>query len=212
VTRDGWGRGGILGLRGWLLEVRLRNQVQLIVSMIVVGAANATLGSRITHVPAELFTELAGVPVVYLTPLVAGLSVAAMSTPGYYWFEQTARSAWPSIATAALLVVLGLVGFASPLLRGAPERYALISLRNAVLLGGLALLLRRRVDYLGTCMAVLTCSFAVWTFGWNSESHPYAWALLLAPATDTRSLIAVVGVLSANLLVVRSRWGLRRDG
>ncbi len=186
-----------------MLWLRVRRLDQFLAASWVVGLLGAGLGTRTSPVPGQLFADVAGVPLVYLGPAIVAVSLAQTSPVGIYWPETKAAP-----RSVGATVVLGLVlGFAPPLLVTGAGEVSLVATRNAVLLAGLVLLVRRYGDAPSATATVLAPSFVVWTFGWDPLGEPQPWAILLAPASASIPLVVTGLVLAAALDAVRRLAG-----
>ncbi|MFL6157983.1 MAG: hypothetical protein ACJ72D_17975 [Marmoricola sp.] len=159
------------------------------------GALGALLGQRLTPVPGELFSDLNEVPLVYLIPVVVAVSLAQWSPAGVWWIEHEARAALPRavIAAGVVLATLPVVIVAGG--TGA----TLIAVRNTTLLTGTVLVVRRHSGAAAATASALVPSLIVWTFGWDADSKPHAWAILLAPAGSGAGALLAAAVLTVGL-------------
>lgn len=182
-------------MRPRLLELRARNLLQFLAVCSASGLFGVLLGSQLTPVPGQLFTDVLEVPLVYLVPVLVAASLAQWTPVGAWWVEHESRNTLPRItmlAGTAVATVPEIVstGGSSP---------SLIAMRNAAFLVGVALLVRSRAGTPASAASVLVPSMIVWTFGWDPEGRPQPWAILLAPAGSTIWLILTVVLLSAGL-------------
>lgn len=173
------------------LWLKVRRLWQYLVVSALTGIAGSWAGSVVSPVPGQLFADVAGIPLVYLSPVVVAVSLAQWAPSGSYWFETSAQ---PLLASA--VIGLGLVlAFLPPLLASDATEICLISARNGLGLAAMVLCVRRVTSAAAACAAVLLPSFGVWTFGWSESGTPKSWAFLLA-----RPLSAWVLTLAALLL------------
>jgi hypothetical protein len=171
----------------WLRVRRLR---QYLAVSALTGLGGCWIGTAVSPVPGQLFADVAGVPLVYLSPVVLAVSLAQWVPVGTYWFETATRP----VASAAVVSVGIVIAVGPPLISSTATEVCLISARNGVLLAALVLGVRRYTMAAAACTAALVPCFIVWTFGWTESGRPKPWAfLLVAPMTPW--VLALTAVL-----------------
>lgn len=184
----------------WLHVAGLR---QYLVCSALVGAISCWVGARVTPVPAQLFADVDGVPLVYLGPLVIAVSLAQWRPPGSLWFE-TSNDLGRVLGTT----VAGLaIAFLPPLLTSPATEVCRVAGRNGTLLAAAVLLLRPLCSAAATSTVLVVASTAVWSFGWSLIGEPQPWALILAPSSAPVPLGCAVAV--AAIAAVRLRRPMR---
>lgn len=193
-------------MNGFWLWLRVRRLRQYLVVAGSTGLAGCWVGNLVSPVPGQLFADVAGVPLVYLSPVLVAVSLAQSVPVGTYWFEVAPRPlASASVMTAGLVLAFG-----PPLISSAATQVCQISARNGVLLAALTLCVRKYATAAASCAAVLVPCFMTWTFGWTESGEPQAWALLLADPWSTPALLLAAGLLACGtvgLVQVRSPTG-----
>jgi len=176
----------------WLAVRSLR---QYLVVACLTGLCATVLGDVIAPVPGQLFADVSGIPLVYLSPLVMAVSLAQWAPAGTYWIDERADA-----SRTALVVVAGyMLAFAPPLLTSSATSLCMISARNGLMLCGATLSLRPRATAAATTAAVLIPNVFVWTFGWSDQDQPRSWALLLLPAAEPAAGAVTVAFLLLGL-------------
>lgn len=174
----------------WLKVRRLR---QYLVVAALTGIGGSWIGFAVSPVPGELFADVAGLPLVYLSPVLLAVSLAQWVPIGAYWFETRAQP----LASAAVISFGLLLAFGPPLITSGATEVCLISARNGLVLTALVLSVRRVTTAAAACAVALVPCFIIWTFGWSESGIPKSWAFLLAAPTTPW-----VAVLGASLLAV----------
>jgi hypothetical protein len=175
------------------LWLRIRGLRQYLVVAALTGLGGSVIGSVVSPVPGQLFADVAGVPLVYLSPALLAVSTAQWVPAGTYWFETAAQP----VASAAVLLTGFILAFGPPLVTSQATEVCLISARNGLLLAALVLCVRRFTTAAAASATALVPCFAVWTFGWTESGEPKPWAFLLArsasPWVDLVTLCLLAG-------------------
>jgi len=186
----------------FMLWLRVRQLRQYLTVATLTGIGGAWIGTTVSPVPGQLFADVAGVPLVYLSPVLLSVSVAQWAPFGTYWFEDRAATA----RTFATLVTGWLLTSVPPLFASNATEVCLVSARNGLLLCLSVVVVRACTTAAAASMAALIPSFIVWTFGWNESGRPREWALLLTRPESPAGL-AAIGLLLAlsTATVIRPR-------
>ncbi|MGO4257637.1 hypothetical protein [Marmoricola sp. RAF53] len=181
----------------------MRRLGQYLVTSAVVGLGGLWLGARLVPVPGQLFADVLGVPLVYVAPLVVAVSLAHGVPEGDPWFERRP----PGLRSATVIAVGLAVAFLVPLVSTGTTEVSTVAARDGVLLSGLVLALRSRLDAAATTAAVIVPNLVIWTFGWDATGTPRDWALLLAPASsNVAAAVAAAAFVTGAGLYRRRRW------
>ena len=172
-------------MRALLLWLRVRQLRQYFVVTTLTGISGSLIGAEVSPVPGQLFGDVQGIPLIYLSPLLVAVSLAQWVPAGTYWFEDTARPA----ASAAVVAVGLVLAFGPPLITSDATAVCWISARNGVLLAAAVLCVRRYATAPAACATALVPCFVVWTFGWTESGTPKTWAFLLAASTTPWVLV-----------------------
>lgn len=174
------------------LWLRVRRLHQYLLVSALTGIGGSWIGTTVSPVPGELFADIAGIPLVYLSPLVLAVSLAQWVPVGSYWFETEPRP----YASAAVMTLALLLAFGPPLIASDATEVCWVSARNGVLLLSAVLCARRFASAAAASATALVPSFVVWTFGWTESGAPKPWAFLLVPPTSSW-VIGLTGALLA---------------
>lgn len=188
-----------------LLWLRARRLTQLLWVAVVLAIFNMLIGSRLSPVPAQMFYEVHGLPMIYFSPLVFAVSIAMSELPGKYWFESS-RSIVRYTASLALAFV---IAFLIPIGLSSQSKDGFGSIRNGLLLAVIVLALRIVFSAVAAASIIVIANFTTWTFGWDSSTEPHDWAWLLLPASAWPPLIAIA--LSIGAIPLLRQLALRRD-
>lgn len=181
-------------IRLWLRIRGLRGAVS---AAIFLSFVNFWYGSTLAPVPAQIFTDIPGVPILGLGTWIFGLTFVGVSFPGEYWFDSGRGG------LGVVSVWLGLItfGFVLPTLASGSNEIGWVGVRNALLWSATALGLRRFLNRAETAVALVFIGVTVFTLGWSSSGVPHEWALPLHPASST-----IAAIVSLVLLGMNSVW------
>lgn len=185
-------------IRLWL---RIRGLRAAVAVAIFLSLVNFWYGSVLAPVPAQIFTDVPGVPILGFGTWIFGLVFVGVSFPGEYWFD-SGRGGLGIIAVWLGLVVFG---FVLPMLASGNSEIGWVGIRNALLWSAVTLGLRRLLSRVETGVAVVFAGVTVFTLGWSSSGAPHDWALPLHPASSVIAASAALALLGVNLV-----WLLRR--